>query len=303
MQTNWKLGLGFSLITALMWGLLPLSLQVVLEDMDPLTVSWYRFSVSALIALAWYGATSGSALKGLLSAGHRPWALAAALGLSANYLLYIWGLGYTTPGAAQLLIQLAPLLLLVGSVFLFREPFSLWQWLGVFGVTVGMLLFFSPRMADGMDNGPDYATGVWQLIAASAAWSVYGLAQKKLLLRFHTKHILLFLCLAGTFILLPLAEPSQVLRLDRAELAVLAFASLNTIVAYGCFGLAMSHWQASRVSAIIPLAPLLTLLFTAAFNHWGIMAVRAEPMNWLSGVGALLVVGGAALAALPRQRA
>ena len=100
---------------------------------------------------------------------------------------------------------------------------------------------------------------------------------------------------------LPLAEPMQVTQLQGFELAVLIFASINTIVAYGCFGLAMSHWQASRVSAVIPLAPLLTLLFTELFNHWQLMDVRAEPMNSASLAGALCVVAGAALAALPGQ--
>ena len=300
MNTNWKLGITFSLVTVLMWSLLPLSLDVVLQEMDPVTVSWYRFSVSALIAILWYGRSSVASLKNMFTAQHKPMTLIAIAGLITNYLLYIWGLSLTTPGASQLLIQLAPLILLLGSVLFFKEQFSRTQWLGVAAGCMGMLLFFHTRMGSGAST-PGYAAGVALLIGAAIAWSFYGLAQKKLLTTFHAKHILLMLCLAGTFFLLPLARPQQILQLDGLGVAMLGFASINTIVAYGCFGLAMSHWESSRVSAIIPLTPLLTLLFTELLNRSGIMEVPAETIDWISATGALIVVIGAALAALPRQ--
>ena len=125
MPTNWRLGLGFSLITALMWGGLPISLKAIVGDMDSATITWYRFSLSAFIALLWYGHRSGPALKRLLSRPLWPMTLLAVSGLLLNYLLYLVGLDHTTAAAAQILIQLAPLLLLLGSVFLFKENISI----------------------------------------------------------------------------------------------------------------------------------------------------------------------------------
>lgn len=297
MQTNWKLGLAFSLVTVLMWGLLPLALTVVLEAMDPVTISWYRFSVSAAIALVWYGHRSGPALRGMLSAW--PLVLAAAGGLTGNYIFYIFGVARTTPGAAQLLIQVAPLFLLLGSVWLLGERLSRFQWLGVVVLALGMLLFFHLRITSATATSDDYVTGVLMLLAAAVLWALYGLAQKQLLGAHHAREILLMLCVGGSVFLLPFSQPMQVLALDATQLAMLLFSGLNTIIAYGAFGLAMSHWQASRVSAIIPLAPLLTLLFTHALNRSGLAAMPAEALDWLSITGALLVVAGAALAALP----
>ena len=89
-------------------------------------------------------------------------------------------------------------------------------------------------------------------------------------------------------------------RLDDLGLAMLLFASLNTIIAYGSFGLAMTHWEASRVSAVITLAPLLTLLFVVSINAVQAGFIAAEPMDWMNWLGATLVVGGSILAALGR---
>lgn len=303
MNTNWKLGLGFTLVTVTMWGLLPIALKAVLTVMDPVTISWYRFSLSALIALLWYGWQRGAQLRALLCGRHWPLSLAAIAGLLSNYLLYIWGLDLITPGAAQILIQLAPLLLLVSSVRLFREPFSALQWLGVLVLSIGMLLFFHLRLTRMVPTSDDYWRGIALILAAAVTWCAYGLAQKQLLVAHHAQDILFLLCLAGTLAFWPLAEPRQILALDATQLGLLVFCGINTIVAYGCFGLALSYWQSSRVSAVLPLAPLLTLVFTAALAHAQLLDVPGEPMDWLSSFGALAVVAGAAVAALPRRRA
>ena len=302
MTDNWKLGLTFALITTVMWGLLPLALKEVLAVMDPLTISWYRFSISALIALLWYGHHSGPALKSLLARPHARWSALAVLGLCGNYLLYIWGLDHTNPGASQILIQLAPFLLLIASVVFLGERLHAWQWLGVAGFSMGMLLFFHQRIAASVPTEPGYALGALLLVGAAIVWTGYGLAQKKLLSHFHAKDILLLICLGGSVLLLPLAQPAQAMALTSQQLLLLLFAGVNTIVAYGAFGLAMSYWDASRVSAVIPLTPLFTLLFTYAFNHFFGLDIIAEPLDWLGGMGAVLVVLGSGLAAMPRQR-
>lgn len=301
MTTNWKLGLGFSLVTAIMWGLLPLALKAVLEVMDPFTISWYRFSVSAAIAMVWFGLQSGPALKRLLLTRYLLLSVAVIGGLTGNYLLYIWGLNYINPGAVQILIQIAPLLLLGGSVVIFREGFSSRQWLGVAALGIGLILFFHLRIDRSVITSEGYLVGVALTVTAAFIWSVYGLAHKQLLKDFHAKDILLLICLSGTIILLPLAEPAQLWGLDRSQLLLLLFCGLNTIIAYGCFGLAMSHWQASRVSAVITIAPLLTLFFTAMLNSWRPGSTAAEPLDWLSYLGAMLVVTGAAVTAMSGQ--
>ena len=302
MITNWKLGLGFSLLTVLMWGLLPLALKAVLQVMDPVTISWYRFSLSALIALLWYGHRSGGALTQLVCGRQRALSFVAIAALMCNYLFYVWGLDHINPGAVQILIQLAPLLLLFGSVLLFKDRFSRLQWLGVLGLVAGMLLFFHRRLTDVVLTSDDYLVGVGLIIVAAIAWSIYGLAQKQLQTEHHAKDILLLICLGGTVVFLPLAEPLQILSLSAGELALLGFCGVNTIIAYGSFGLAMSYWESSRVSAILPLAPLLTLLFTFGLNRWTAADIPFEPMDWLSILGAFLVVGGSAVAALPKHR-
>jgi drug/metabolite transporter (DMT)-like permease len=218
-HSNWKLGLGFTLLTVLMWGMLPVALKVVLVVMDPVTISWYRFSLSALIALLWYGHKRLAEVKTLLAGPSWRLTAVAVGGLLCNYLLYIWGLDHITPGAAQILIQLAPLLLLVGSVLLFKEGFSAAQWLGVATLCAGMLLFFHQRLTNLVSTSDDYVTGIALIIGAAVTWAFYGLAQKRLMATHNAQDLLFLICVAGTVLLLPLSAPLQIRALDATELA------------------------------------------------------------------------------------
>lgn len=298
MPSNWRLGLGLSLVTAIMWGGLPIALKAVLTDMDSITVTWYRFSLSALIALFWYGHRSGDGLKRLLSKPLWPLSLLAVGGLLANYILYLLGLDQTTAEAAQILIQLAPLLLLLGSVFLFKEAFSALQWLGVAAFSSGLLLFFHHRLRALAVTDDSYLLGLLLVALAGVTWAIYGLAQKQLLKSVSANDLLLLVYLSGTLCFLPASSPKQVFQLDSLGLAMLAFASLNTIIAYGCFGLAMTHWEASRVSASITTAPLFTLLLVFLVNSLYPGYIETEALDGLNWFGALLVVMGSIVAAL-----
>ena len=44
-----KLGLALTLTTAACWGVLPIALKLALQGMDPVTITWYRFTVAALV--------------------------------------------------------------------------------------------------------------------------------------------------------------------------------------------------------------------------------------------------------------
>ena len=302
MANDWRLGLGFSLVTVVMWGGLPIALKVVLGDMDTMTVTWYRFSISALIAIVWYGRRSLGAVKRMLSPPLWPLTLLAVAGLLANYIFYLIGLDHTTAEAAQILIQLAPLMLLLGSVWMFKEPFSVPQWLGVIAFSLGLLLFFHHRLLALASVDDSYLLGLFMLLLAAAAWAAYGLAQKQLLKHIGAQDLLILIYVAGAVCFLPAASPGQIQQLDGLGLGVLAFVALNTIIAYGSFGMAMTHWDASRVSAIIPITPLLTLFFVYLCNTFLPGHIQTEPLDWLNWVGALLVVTGSALAALGRRR-
>jgi len=295
---RWRLGLGLALTTAVCWGLLPIALRVTLAGMDAWTITWYRFATAAIALgafLAWR-----RRLPGMAGLTHRGWLLyaLALLCLTANYVGYLVSLDLTSPAVAQVLIQLAPVLLLFGGLVVFREDFAPLQWAG-FGVLVlGLAVFFHDRLDEVFALDTRLGLGVAVMLGAALTWAVYALAQKQLLTQLASEQVLFLFYLGAVPLLLPPAHLAQVAALDGLQLGMLAFCCANTVVAYGCFAEALDHWEVSRVSAVVTLAPVFTLLGVQAAARLWPEAAPAETLSAMNVLGALLVVAGSMTTAL-----
>ncbi|MBU0903343.1 MAG: DMT family transporter [Gammaproteobacteria bacterium] len=295
---RWLYGLFLALLTAVLWGVLPIKLKQVLQVMDPVTVTWFRLLVSGSILLAYLAASRRlPAFRPLGKKG--AWLLLLAIAsLTANYVLYLVGLNLLSPGTTQLVIQVAPILLLISSLFVFRERFSLGQGLGLLVLLVGFALFFNQRLDELLNSLTAYTTGVLTVLLAAFVWAFYGLAQKQLLTVWNSLQVMMVIYLACALLLTPWAHPLQALELSPLQGWLLLACCLNTLVAYGAFAEALAHWEASRVSAALAITPLVTFISVALAVSWWPEYVQPEQINWLAYAGAVLVVMGSALTAL-----
>lgn len=299
---SWRLGFALAMTTALMWGLLPVAMKGLLQDISPATVTWYRFVGAGIFTIAWYHYRGTLNIRQLFARPLLPATVLACGGLLLNYISYALGLHFSTPGAAQIMIQLAPLLLLLASVIWLGEDFSRQQAMGLVLVVAGLVLFFNQRFEEMLSGAnPTYVLGVSLIVVAAVTWAAYGFFQKKLLRHVGTQDLLALIYILGTLVFLPMADPTSVRDLSPLGWALLAFLTLNTIVAYGAFAAAMQVWDASRVSASLALVPVITLVTASLVAVYSPDYIAVEPLNLWSWVGALLVVGGSLVTALSRR--
>ncbi|WP_372822284.1 DMT family transporter [Pseudomonas parafulva] len=295
---RWVHGLFLALLTALLWGILPIKLKQVLQVMDPITVTWYRLLVSGGLLFAWLAANRR--LPPVQRLGRKGLGLVAVAvcGLMGNYVLYLVGLKLLSPGTAQLVVQLGPVLLLVASVFVFKERFSLGQGIGLLVLLAGFGLFFNQRLDELLTSLGSYTTGVLTIILATSIWVFYALSQKQLLTVWHSQQVMMVIYLCCAALLTPWVHPLEALQLTAVQGWLLLACCLNTLVAYGAFAEALAHWEASRVSATLALTPLVTFIAVALSAWVWPEYVHAEQINALGYAGAVTVVAGSALVAL-----
>ncbi|MEE4887515.1 DMT family transporter [Pseudomonas alliivorans] len=295
---RWVYGLCLALLTALLWGILPVKLKQVLQAMDPVTVTWFRLLVSGSLLFVWLASVKRLPSFRLLGRKGKVLVVLAVLGLVGNYMLYLVGLRMLSPGTTQLLIQIGPILLLISSIFLFKERFSLGQGIGLAILLIGFGLFFNQRLVELLTSLGDYTLGVLIVIMASVVWTFYGLSQKQLLTVWNSLQVMMVIYLFCALLITPWAHPGEALQLSPLQGWLLLACCLNTLVAYGAFAEALAHWEASRVSATLALTPLITLASVAIAAWLWPTYVQAEEINALGYGGALLVVLGSALTAL-----
>ncbi len=291
-------GFFLSLLTALMWGVLPVAFVVLIGAMDTITITWYRFSLAAVVVFVFLWRRGKLPPIKKFSSKVKWILFLAASALSANFVFYLSSLSYLNPESAQVLIQMAPFILMFGSILFYKERLGWLEWAGVGLLLCGFTLFFNDRLAQIFSSLNDYSIGILLMVLASVTWGTYGLLQKTLLKSMDSIQLTSLMYLGGVILLLPFASPASVLSLDTLQFGALLFCSLNLVLAYGAFTEALFLWDAAKVSAVITLAPLLTIVSMMLAVHWWPSLFSDSQLNALAYLGAMMVVAGSMLAAL-----
>lgn len=299
-QASGRAALGFflALTTAVLWGILPIALKVLLEYMTASTLTAIRFLVAAAMVGGWLWWRKQLPNLRLLSRQGMWLLLIAIIGLLANYLMYMSGLTYLTAETGQVVIQLAPFLMMVGGVLLFKERLLFWQKIGAVVLVSGLLLFFNDRLFSLLLDINDESLGVLLIIGAGITWAAYALAQKQLLVHYSSKQIMYVIYVAGVIAFIPISDFSPFMQLTGWHWFFLLFCCLNTVVAYGAFAEALHHWEASKVSAVLAITPLVTIAFANLLAWFNPAWLSPQPLNVLAWLGALMVVAGSMTTAL-----
>jgi len=298
---NWY-GFLLSVLTAFMWGVLPVAFVVLLDSLDVISITWARFLFSTLIVFAFLRQRAQLPRLRLLDTRSRRLLLVAIVALLGNFMMYLKGLEHLNPEATVVLIQLAPFILMAGSVLIHGERFGRWEAAGAVLLLFGLGLYFNDRLGALLRAASSETLGVVFMVLASLSWGIYGLLQKGLLRSMGSVQLTLLIYGGGALALTLFISPSAFLALDAVEWAALLFCCVNMVIGYGAFTEALRVWEGAKVSAVIALAPVFAIVgMQAAVWLWPAQ-FTSSGLNTLAYVGALVVVAGSMLAALGRGK-
>ena len=257
-MTNRNKGILYAMSAAFLWGFLAISLKVALDYVPAVTIVWIRFVVAFSTLWVILFIKERSALNVLK---RPPWlGIVAAMALTFNYVGYIKGLDLTSPSNAQVIIQLAPLLLVAVGLFIYKEKVSVRQALGFVIALVGFGLFYRDQINQLLGSVDSYNVGVTWVIAAALAWTLFASLQKGLVQKLHAQGVNLLIYLVPVLILLPWVDFTSLVSMDWLLWAFMIFLGLNTLLAYGAIAEAFRFLPANKVGIIVTLNPLITIV-------------------------------------------
>src|SRR4030042_7112651 len=133
-------GILYASVTALLWGVLAVALKVSLQDVSPVGITWFRFTLAFLGLAIYYFWKKPGYLRIL----RKPplLLLLASVCLGINYIGFIKGVHLTSPGIAQIFIQTGPVLLAASGFIFFKEKAIPRQVIGLLLVVSGLFLFY-----------------------------------------------------------------------------------------------------------------------------------------------------------------
>ena len=297
---NYTKGILYAAITVFFWGFLAVALKVAVREVDPVTIVWFRFAL-AFIALAIWQAIKNPVSFKILK---RPPLLLiiAALGLSWNYMGYMFGIDYTTPSNAQLFIQTGPILLALAGFLFFKEKINRNQMIGFTVAVIGFFFFYHDQLSAFFDGQEKYNLGVLLTLSGAFAWAAYAISQKQLVTKHSVESLNLFLFGFPAIIYLPFINLTPLFHLHWLWWLLLIFLGANTFIAYTCLALAFKYLEANRVSIILILNPMITFLTMGILTWANVDWVQHERFSIITLLGALLVFTGAVLVVKKQKR-
>lgn len=294
-------GVGLAVTTAVLWGVLPLFLKICLQAMDASTITSLRFLVAALFVFGVLLLRRKLPHKTQFQGNTLAWVIFACVMLVLNYVTNVIGLEYLNPETVQVIMQLAPFLLMLGGVVILKESFTRQQQLGALCLVLGMGLFFHQRWQSLSVSTTESPIGMLIIMFAATAWAIYALAQKPLLKTFSAQQLTLFMYAGGFIILIPLTDFGAIWQLNSLQFWALAFCCVNTIIAYGAFTEAMHVWSAGKVSAVIATAPIFTYVSMGFAEVWMPDVFVLTPLDEVAYVGAVMVIAGSIYTSLSKR--
>ena len=297
---NHRKGIAFALVTALLWGMLAVGIKLVLVEVDPITVVWVRMMVASGGLALYFALRRPQAFQVFSKPPKLIWL--PAIGLALTYIGYAKGIDLAGPASAQVVIQSGPVMLCVAGFFIFHERFAKRQRWGLLLSFIG-LLFFYHRQITSMEVGQeDFIKGVLFTFGAAMAWSLYSISQKAIVKTYPVQHVNLFIYSFSAIVYLPFVDFSVFWGLSSWMWLGLFFLGLNTLVAYGCMGEALKYTDASKISVIVILNPIITFFLLHVMEKRGVAWISYEQIPFLAYVGAVLMLAGAILATVRSRK-
>ncbi len=242
---------------ALIWGSSYLLIKLVVKQIDPITLVWFRLTLAAGVFCAYLRLTGR-----VIWPEKGRWALiyVGVMNTALPFVLVSWGQKFIDSSLGTILTATTPFFSLLLAHFLVENERLTWQKLG--GLLLGFagVTLLSLRTLGAVQIGGDALWGQFAVMSAAACY-----ASSLIVIRRFLKHVEP-LVIAGTTLLigaiamiLPLllvAEPWQVLsKADAwAWWVTIALSLIHTVLAYFLFYSLVASWgpRASLVTYAMP---------------------------------------------------
>ena len=285
-------GVGLAAITAGLWGMLPILMDAALTVFHSGTVVWFRFTFAFLflfIFLAWKNGNATTILKRPPLAG----VLSGAC-LAGNYYLFMEGVRLSSPSNCAVVIQSAPIMLVLIGVLYFKETLNRMQAMGFAIAILGFTLFFAEQGRNAVEVG-NYIEADLVITLAALLWALYMALQKRLQDRFSSQDLNLLVYGTAAVFLFLMVDWRDFAAPGAVGWVLIVVLGINTLLAYGCLTEAIKYIPLSLISVIVALNPFLTLMLMqvvpALFPEW----VRPETITLMGFTGAAIAIGGVIL--------
>ncbi len=289
-RANYLKGISFGMVTCLLWGVLPVLLKIALEDFSSPTIVWFRFAFAFFVLFAYLTWRNKKPLT--IIARPPTLGLLAGICLAANYYYFMIGLDLSGPSNTAIVIQVAPLLVVIAGTVLFKERFDKGKWFGLALAIMGFIAFYFDQSSHSA-NPDQYFTANGNIVVSAIVWAIYAVSVKRLTGKYEAQSLNFLVYGLAALILMPGTQWVELIKADGLGWLLLVSLGLNTVLAYGSLLESLKYIPLSHISMITALNPFVTMTTMAIVSWLGY--TEPEKITAIGYAGATLAISGVAL--------
>jgi drug/metabolite transporter (DMT)-like permease len=290
--TDYLRGISFVLVTTLLWGFLPIILKIALNEFSAGTIACFRFFFAFIVLyliLSLKGSKPSRFLKKPPLLG-----IVAGASLAANYFGMTESVNLSSPANAAILIQLAPVILVIVGVAFFKERVNWQRFLGFVIAAVGFSLFFRDQLGNVKDTEL-YSSATIYVVFAAVVWVLYISCQKILSRSYSAQMLNLLVYGVAALVLVAKVQWLEFSGVGWKGWTLLVILGINTLLAYGALAEAVKYIPLTVISPVITLNPLITLMAMLVLPQLSAGALTPEIIGAGGYIGAVIAVTGVVL--------
>jgi drug/metabolite transporter (DMT)-like permease len=277
-------------ILGLIWGTSFLWIKIAVTEVSPYVLVGFRtlFGALGLLVILWSQKTLRGGWKEI-----RPWlgvfGVVGLVNVALPFVFISWSEQYISSGIASILNSTVPLFtMLLAPIVLRDDRMTIPKTVGLVIGFVGVLILFSPELAQGINQGLLGQAGMLVATLCYAIGSIYvrlkarGLApQLQAFLQLGTATVMVWL-FTGV-----VERPIVLPHLAITWLALVWLGLLGSCVAYILFFALMNTIGPTRTTMVTYIPPLVGVLLGALF--------LGEQISWQAILGGALILSGIAV--------
>jgi drug/metabolite transporter (DMT)-like permease len=289
---------------ALMWGLSWPAGRALALAMPPLSSSAWRFTIAALILLAWWRWLPAHQARAAVRLSAQQWAglvIGGIVGVAGYAFFFMIALRHVEASRAAVVVTTNPVFTTLLAAWLFKERFNTRIAVGLVLALVGAATVLTQGAPWRLFSG-SVGVGEWLLLGCIATWVGYTLIARALLGGIDSLAATAITSAVGTMLLwaaaLALEGPAvawgSLISLTSAGWASLLFLAVgSTVLAYAWYFRGVAELGAGTAASYISLVPV--------FGVASAVLLLGEPMTPSLLIGGALALAGVAIANRARR--
>lgn len=270
-------------MTSMFWGLSFVSTKTLLDHLVPMEIAFYRHVLA--VAASWTMLLSARARVRIVRSDMLRMAAAALFGIPVYFFFENTGLVYTSAATASIIVASTPALTALAESLIHKRSLTRTTWTGIALSILGV--YYVVSMGGHVYFGPAYMKGNMMILAASAAWVVYTIANRPLVQRYgvlttNAVQISLATAVMGLAVI-GRGFPTN-LATTKVALNLLYLGVICSAISYSMYLFALKSLGSTATTTFINLVPV--------FGVTGGALILGEPLTMAQVIGGLAVVTG-----------